>query len=155
MSCRLRYTLFVAGRDCQCPSASRAFSSQAAYCYAALRRVMNTSGRCCVFQPFDEEAHDNLYKDAIAPAIEAAGLEPYRIDRGETAVISVNTLHKEIRSAVTCLADISTRNPTVKYELGYAIASGKDVVIISSASGKKRYSTSVGNGVCFRVCQRF
>jgi nucleoside 2-deoxyribosyltransferase len=47
-------------------------------------------------------------------------------------VIPIETLHEEIKSATLCLADIGTRNPNVMYELGFAIASGKDVVIICS-----------------------
>lgn len=90
------------------------------------------NGRCCVFQPFDKGPYDKRYDDTIAPAIKAAGLEPYRVDRDDGAVIPVDTLHEEIRSATLCLADIGARNPNVMYELGFAIASGKDVVIICS-----------------------
>ena len=93
---------------------------------------MAANGRCCIFQPFDKGPHDKRYEDTIAPAIEAADLEPYRVDRDDGAVIPIDTLHDEIRSATICLADISTRNPNVMYELGYAIASGKDVVLICS-----------------------
>ena len=93
---------------------------------------MNLQGRCCVFQPFDKGAHDKRYEDTIAPAIIAAELEPYRVDRDDGAVIPIETLHDEIRTATICLADITTKNPNVMYELGYAIASSKDVVLICS-----------------------
>jgi hypothetical protein len=93
---------------------------------------MSSNGRCCVFQPFDKGPHDKRYEDTVAPAIVAAGLEPYRVDRDDGAVIPIETLHDEIRAATICLADITTRNPNVMYELGYAIASGKDVVLICS-----------------------
>jgi hypothetical protein len=89
------------------------------------------NGRCCVFQPFDKGDFDKRYDDVLVPAIEAADLEPYRVDRDAGSVIPVDTLHKEIRAATVCVADITTRNPNVMYELGYAIAAGKDVVIIS------------------------
>jgi nucleoside 2-deoxyribosyltransferase len=93
---------------------------------------MAINGRCCVFQPFDNGGpHDKRYADTIAPAIEAAGLEPYRVDKDDGAVIPMDTLHDEIKSATICLADISTHNPNVMYELGYAIASGKDVVLLA------------------------
>jgi len=90
------------------------------------------NGRCCVFQPFDNGGDfDKRFDDVLAPAIEAAELEPYRVDRDPGSVIPVETLHKEIRSATVCVADITSRNPNVMYELGYAIAAGRDVVIIS------------------------
>jgi hypothetical protein len=75
----------------------------------------------------------------LSPAIEAADMEPYRVDRDLGAVIPVDTLHKEIRSATVCVADITTRNPNVMYELGYAIAAGKDVVIISGPNETGKY----------------
>ncbi len=73
----------------------------------------------------------------LAPAIEAADLEPYRVDRDAGSVIPVDTLHKEIKSATVCVADITTRNPNVMYELGYALAAGKNVVIISGPNPEK------------------
>jgi hypothetical protein len=51
----------------------------------------------------------------------------------------IDTLHDQIRAATICLADVSTRNANVMYELGYAIASGKDVVLICSAQQAGRF----------------
>jgi nucleoside 2-deoxyribosyltransferase len=100
---------------------------------------MKTNGRCCIFQPFDKGPYDKRCDDTLVPAIEAAGLEAYRVDRDRGAVIPVETLHQEIRSATICLADISSLNPNVMYELGFAIASQKDVVIICAASYAGRF----------------
>ncbi len=99
--------------------------------------VSYPNGRCCVFQPFDNGDFDKRFEDILVPAIVAAGMEPYRVDRDLGAVIPVETLHQEIKSAVVCVADITTRNPNVMYELGYAIAADKDVIIISGPSGEK------------------
>jgi hypothetical protein len=90
-------------------------------------------GKCCIFQPFDNGGpHDKRYKEIIEPAIVAADLEPYRVDKDHAAPIPIDALHSEIRAAVACLADISTLNPNVMYELGAAIHGEKPVVIISS-----------------------
>ncbi|MDP3000364.1 MAG: hypothetical protein Q8N47_22960 [Bryobacterales bacterium] len=97
------------------------------------------NGRCCVFQPFDKGPYDKRYEDTIAPAIRDANLEPYRVDRDDKAVIPIETLHEEIRSATICLADITTNNANVMYELGFAIASRKDIVIISSTQRTERF----------------
>lgn len=40
---------------------------------------------CFVIQPFDGGPFDKRYDDVIAPAIVAAGLEPYRVDRDPRA----------------------------------------------------------------------
>ena len=90
------------------------------------------NGRCCVFQPFDKGPYDKRYEDTIAPAILATNMESYRVDRDDGAVIPIDTLHDEIKAATLCLADISNRNPNVMYEVGFAIASGKDIVLICS-----------------------
>jgi hypothetical protein len=63
-------------------------------------------------------------------------MEPYRVDRDAGSTIPVDTLHQEIRTAAICIADITTRNPNVMYELGFAIASDKDVVIISAPNAE-------------------
>jgi len=97
------------------------------------------TGRCCVFQPFDKGPYDKRHEDIIALAIREADLEPYRVDRDDKAVIPIDTLHEEIRGATICLADITTNNANVMYELGFAIASGKDVVIISSTQRTERF----------------
>jgi hypothetical protein len=101
------------------------------------------NGRCCVFQPFDKGPHDKRYDDIIAPAITAAGLEPYRVDRDDGVVIPVESLHEEIRTATVCLADITTQNPNVMYELGFAIASGKDVILICSTQRSEKFPFNI------------
>jgi nucleoside 2-deoxyribosyltransferase len=99
-----------------------------------------TNPRCCVFQPFDNGgAFDKRFDDILKPAIEAAGLEAYRVDRDRTAVVIMDTLHEEIERAAICLADISTNNPNVMYELGYALAKGKSVVILSAKVTDSRF----------------
>lgn len=37
--------------------------------------------RCFVIQPFDKGKFDKRFDDVLAPAIAAAGLEAYRVDR--------------------------------------------------------------------------
>ncbi len=96
-----------------------------------------SNGRCCVFQPFDKGDFDKRFDDVLVPAIEAADMEPYRVDRDAGSVIPVDTLHREIRAATACVADITTRNPNVMYELGFAIAAGKDVVVISGPNSER------------------
>jgi nucleoside 2-deoxyribosyltransferase len=96
-------------------------------------------GRCCVFQPFDHGGpFDKRYDDGFDPAIKAADLDPYRVDRDHKAEIPMDSLHDEIRESVACLADISTDNPNVWYELGYALASGKPVVMVCAKGRKYR-----------------
>jgi hypothetical protein len=93
-------------------------------------------GRCCVFQPFDGGPYDKRYEDVLIPAITAANLEPYRVDRDSAATIPMDTLHQAIKLSTACVADITTNNPNVWYELGYAIAINKPTVMICAKGSK-------------------
>jgi hypothetical protein len=94
---------------------------------------------CFVIQPFDSGKYDKRFRDIYKPAIEAAGLEAYRVDYDPAVLIPIDAIEKGIRQATICLADISADNPNVWYELGFAFASDKPVVMVCSqdrAGGK-------------------
>lgn len=88
--------------------------------------------RCFVIQPFDNDVYDKRYDDILKPAIVAAQLEPYRVDRDPGTTVLIDSIEREIRNAVVCLAEISTDNPNVWFEIGYALAIGKKVVMVCS-----------------------
>ncbi len=98
---------------------------------------------CFVMQPFDQGLFDKRYADVFEPAIKEAGLEPYRVDRDPGASIPIETIEDGIRSAEVCFAEISNDNPNVWFELGYAIAAGKDVVLICSDERKTAFPFDV------------
>ncbi len=87
---------------------------------------------CFVIQPFDSDEYDRRYEETLSPAIRQAGLEPYRVDRDPHVNVPIEAIEEGIRSASLCLADISTDNPNVWYELGFALAANKPVVTICS-----------------------
>lgn len=87
---------------------------------------------CFVIQPFDSGKFDKRFDDVYAPAIKAADLEPYRVDRDHGVVVPIDSIEDGIRNASVCLADITTDNPNVWYELGFAFASGRPVVMVCS-----------------------
>lgn len=88
---------------------------------------------CFVIQPFDSGKFDKRFDDVYAPAIAAAGLEPYRVDRDPGVEIPIESIEEGIRNATVCLADITSDNPNVWYELGFAFASGRPVVMVCSS----------------------
>ncbi len=85
---------------------------------------------CFVIQPFDKGQYDKRYQDVLKPAIEDAKLEPYRVDEDPEASILIDDIEKGIREAEVCLADITTNNPNIWYEVGFAHSCGKSVVLI-------------------------
>jgi nucleoside 2-deoxyribosyltransferase len=88
--------------------------------------------KCFVIQPFDDGKFDKRYRDVYAPAIKAAGLEPYRVDKDPTTTVPIDAIEKGIRTSVICLAEITTDNPNVWYELGYAFALKRPIVMVCS-----------------------
>jgi hypothetical protein len=47
-------------------------------------------------------------------------------------MVPIDEIADRIRAAAVCLADISVNNPNVWFELGFAIAARKEVVLVAS-----------------------
>jgi hypothetical protein len=87
--------------------------------------------RCFVIQPFNSK-FNKRFSAVYEPAIRAAGLEPYRVDADPSVDVPIDAIESEIRESAICLADITEDNPNVWYELGYASAAKKAIVMICS-----------------------
>lgn len=98
---------------------------------------------CFVMQPFDGGLFDKRYDDIFKPAIEAAGLTPYRVDRDPEVSIPIEQIEKGISESDLCFAEITTDNPNVWFELGYAIASRKQVCLVCSNERTKNFPFDV------------
>jgi nucleoside 2-deoxyribosyltransferase len=86
---------------------------------------------CFVMMPFDG-FFEEYYRDVIAPAAVAAGLEPVRSNEvyshHENVVADIRRL---VEQAVVCVADLTGKNPNVLYELGLAHGRSKPVVLLA------------------------
>ena len=90
---------------------------------------------CFVIQPFNSK-FDKRYRDVYKPALEKAGLDPYRVDQDPSTEGVMDSIEQQIHDATICLADITTDNPNVWYELGYAFAARRSVVMVCSSERK-------------------
>ena len=88
--------------------------------------------KCFIIQPFDKDKFEQRYSDIFEPSILKADFEPYRIDRDLSVRIPIDEIEKGIVECAICFAEITTDNPNVWYELGYAFACKKDVVLVCS-----------------------
>jgi len=87
---------------------------------------------CFVMQPFTSP-HGDYYEKIFKPAIEKTGLQPVRADAeifGTGKII--DQVWRGINAAKVLVAELTTRNANVFYELGLAHALNKPVVLISS-----------------------
>ena len=60
---------------------------------------------CFVMQPFDGGVFDKRYDDVFSPAIDDAGLKPYRVDRDPSVSIPIDEIESGIRRSELCLAE--------------------------------------------------
>jgi hypothetical protein len=99
--------------------------------------------RCFVIQPFDGGPFDKRYDDVFAPAIRDAGLDPYRVDRDPAVNIPIDEIESGIRSSHVCLADITMDNPNVWFELGFAIAVPREIVLVCADERQTKFPFDV------------
>jgi hypothetical protein len=86
-------------------------------------------GKCFVIQSFGG-IFNKRFDDVFQPAINAAGLNAYRIDNDLAVRILIDDIEKGILESEICFADVTLNNPNVWYELGFAYACGKDVILV-------------------------
>jgi nucleoside 2-deoxyribosyltransferase len=87
--------------------------------------------RCFVIQPFDDGGpYDKRYKDVLLPAVKEASLEAYRVDEDRSSSVPIDDIENNIRASEICLADITPDNPNIWYEVGFAFANDKPVVMV-------------------------
>lgn len=103
---------------------------------AIFTQIMQT---CFVIQPFDGGKFDKRFKDVFCPAIKAANLEPYRVDEDKGVDVPIEAIEAGIKNSAVCFADITTDNPNVWYELGFAFASGRRVVMVCGDERTGKY----------------
>lgn len=96
---------------------------------------VSASDSCFVLMPFGSPIGD-YYSQIYEPAIRKAGLRPVRADAdifGTGKII--DQIWNGINAAKVLVAELTSRNPNVFYELGLAHALDKPVVLISSNEG--------------------
>lgn len=94
---------------------------------STLRKGFKT--KCFVMMPFGDNMND-VYDNGIHPAIKASDMKPVRLDRLALTGNAVESLRSALRYCDIAIADISSLNPNVMYELGIAHAEGKPVIIL-------------------------
>ena len=96
------------------------------------RAAVAAGTTCFVMQPF--AGHLGTYYDLIfKPAIDKAGLTAMRADDDIFATGKImDQVSRGIREAAVLVAELTSKNPNVFYELGLAHALRKPVVLVSS-----------------------
>lgn len=89
-----------------------------------------------LYSQFSNEKFTKRYDDIYKPAIETVSLSAYRVDLDFAVKIPIEDIESNIKDSIIYFADISVDNPSVWYELGYAFALGKDIIMVCDESRK-------------------
>jgi hypothetical protein len=88
---------------------------------------------CFVLMPFDSSFND-LYEFGIKGACSDTGVYCERVDEQIFLGSMLERIYSQISRADLLVADMTGKNPNVFYEVGYAHALGKNVVLLTSNS---------------------
>jgi hypothetical protein len=87
--------------------------------------------------------YDDTFLVAMGPAAHEVNAECVRVDHIERLTRNIVTeICSEIKKSIAVIADISESRPNVLYEIGYAHASGKEVIQICSTEDDYPFDVS-------------
>jgi hypothetical protein len=85
---------------------------------------------CFVIMPFSEVWSEDVYRKLIEPALSEVGLECIRGDEIERTGQLNSNIFKTIQWVGFVIAEISSPNPNVYYEIGVADTLGKEILFL-------------------------
>ncbi|MEW6601335.1 MAG: TRAFs-binding domain-containing protein [Nitrospirota bacterium] len=116
---------------------------------------------CFVLMPFGKKPNtagvlidfDAVYEDLIAPAIEEAGLEPLRADEEMTGGIIHKPMFERLILCEYAVADLTTANANVFYELGvrHAVRQWSTVLIFAEGGGQLPFDVAPLRAMPYRL----
>ncbi len=86
-----------------------------------------------VLMPFSDD-FDDVYQLGIKEACKECGVYCERVDEQIYTENMIERIYNQIAKADFLIADMSNRNPNVFYEVGYAHALGKNVILLTQNS---------------------
>ena len=116
---------------------------------------------CLIIMPFDKKKDatgrviefELVYQRLIVPAVEAAGLQPVRADEERTGCLVQRSALERLRLCDYAMADLSTGDPKVFYELGVRQAVHPNETVLLHAAGGAQLPLDVNDmaAVPYRV----
>jgi MAP3K TRAFs-binding domain/Caspase domain len=126
------------------------------YYYKSLNRPL-----CFVLMPFGQKRDisgvlinfDSVYKELIAPSIEKAGLQPLRADEELTGGIIHKPMFERLILCEYAVADLTTANANVFYELGvrHAVRPWSTVLVYAESGGRLPFDLSLMRALPYAI----
>ena len=86
--------------------------------------------------------YDTLYSEVIKPVCGKHGLDVHRADEFLGPGMIINDIEREIARAMLIIADVSPSNPNVFYEVGFARALRKPIILLAESTTKLPFDVS-------------
>jgi tetratricopeptide (TPR) repeat protein len=116
---------------------------------------------CFVLMPFGPKPgsggalinFDAVYAQLIAPAIEAAGMEPLRADEEQTGGIIHKPMYERLILCEFAVADLTTANANVFYELGlrHAVRVSSNVLVFAEGGARLPFDVGLLRALPYRL----
>jgi hypothetical protein len=106
------------------------------------RTVAKTKPRAFVIMKFGDAVLDAAYEEVMRPVSREFGLSTLRVDEIEDAGKITDQILDEIAASRIVIADLSGERPNCYYEVGYAQALGREVVLCIRKHEKKHFDLS-------------
>lgn len=87
-----------------------------------------------VVMQFDPPEYEELFNEVIVPVCDNMGLEAFRASQTYYPGLVIADIQRQIRESRVVIAEITPVNPNVYYEVGYADAIGKPVILIADGA---------------------
>ncbi len=94
-----------------------------------VKKFVNAENRVFVIMPFSED-FEHVWKGALVRACQENGFAPLRVDKISLSSWITDDVEAYIKRSDTVITDVTGNNPNVMFELGYALARGKNPIII-------------------------
>lgn len=95
----------------------------------AVKKFKASKNRVFVIMPFSPD-FDDVWKGGIERACAENGFASLRVDQVSLSSWITDDVEDFVKMSTTVIADVTGSNPNVMFELGYALAEGKDPIII-------------------------
>lgn len=100
-------------------------------------RLASVQPQAFVVMQFNTREFDDLFDQVIDPACRKVGLKALRADQTQSPGLVVTEMTKQIAESRVVIAEITPANPNVYYEVGYADALRKPLILIADKTVKE------------------
>ncbi len=101
--------------------------------WAGVSLACKAMSQAFVIMQIGDHELERIYDQVIAPALEACGLAPRRVDRHNRGGLLASEIISFLEESEVLIADLTNERPNCYLEVGYALGLGKSMNLILTA----------------------